>query len=278
MARSKKGMIRLLIFISFSLSLSAQRDTVYLNSGYESYQSDSLLYLRFNQSEESQPYSALSKLSSGETLDLTIINRDTESHTIGFQDAEYSLTDTLTISTPLADGVHILEVLGDEGLYLGAKMLVYAGDLSYATYSWQLSDLQKVINDDLKDRVLDSTWTYQPDVFSINGRMYPNTLNDSLAYVEEQVGDTIRIVVGNTGLMEHALHFHGYHVDILWDSEDQMTNWIKDTFPLKKGQTKLLQLVPHQAGVFPVHDHNLIVVTNNGLYPGGMLTRLNISE
>jgi hypothetical protein len=43
---------------------------------------------------------------------------------------------------------------------------------------------------------------------------------------------------------------------------------------VKKGEGMTVQLVANQAGIYPVHDHNLIAVTNAGFYPGGMITQI----
>jgi hypothetical protein len=51
---------------------------------------------------------------------------------------------------------------------------------------------------------------------------------------------------------------------------------MKDTFPIQPLETLLLQLVPHQVGEYPVHDHNLVAVSAGGIYPNGMFLTLLI--
>ena len=57
-----------------------------------------------------------------------------------------------------------------------------------------------------------------------------------------------------------------------------MLDWSKDTVPIKAGETMVLELTANLAGIYPVHDHNLIAVTNAGFYPGGMLTQIHVAE
>jgi len=41
-------------------------------------------------------------------------------------------------------------------------------------------------------------------------------------------------------------------------------------------ETLVLRLVPDKEGQYPVHDHNLVAVSGNGLYPNGMFTLIEI--
>jgi FtsP/CotA-like multicopper oxidase with cupredoxin domain len=77
--------------------------------------------------------------------------------------------------------------------------------------------------------------------------------------------------------MEHVLHFHGFHAEILHASDPTRIGWVKDTFPLDVSSTLTLKLVVDLEGTYPVHDHNLIAVTNTGFYPGGMITHIVVS-
>jgi hypothetical protein len=47
--------------------------------------------------------------------------------------------------------------------------------------------------------------------------------------------------------------------------------------PFLMGEVAVVRLDAFQPGMYPVHNHNLIAVTNAGLYPGGMITHLNIA-
>ena len=118
---------------------------------------------------------------------------------------------------------------------------------------------------------------YRPNVFTINGYDYPLNQNDSLGMVEAQVGDTIFICVVNAGNMPHAMHFHGFHYQILFSlKQPERQSWIKDSGPIFREDAMILRVVPDKPGAYPVHDHNLTANTSNGGYPGGMMTMLMI--
>ena len=118
---------------------------------------------------------------------------------------------------------------------------------------------------------------YYPDYFTVNGKSNPDINNDADARVIGGVGDTIRIYIANTGQSIHSMHFHGYHLRILYSSENVThVDRSKDTFPIKSMETLVLELVPDKVGEYPVHDHNLVAVTGGGIYPNGMFLTMLI--
>ena len=42
-------------------------------------------------------------------------------------------------------------------------------------------------------------------------------------------------------------------------------------------ETLILQIVPDKEGEYPIHDHNLVAVTGNNIYPNGIFTSILIS-
>ena len=131
------------------------------------------------------------------------------------------------------------------------------------------------------DAVLNQTFPinskYRPDLFTINGRYFPRTVQDTVSHVKGKVGETIRIYFANTGHMYHFPHFHGYHVKVLWATHhSHYKDWIKDSFGLAPLETMAVELIPDKPGIYPVHNHNLITVTFGGNYPGGMIMRMAI--
>jgi hypothetical protein len=57
----------------------------------------------------------------------------------------------------------------------------------------------------------------------------------------------------------------------------ERVGWSKDTVPIRMGEVLTVQLVANQVGMYPVHNHNLIAVTNAGFYPGGMITQIHVA-
>ena len=119
--------------------------------------------------------------------------------------------------------------------------------------------------------------TYYPDYFTINGNSNPHINADASARVVGNVGDTINIYMVNTGQSLHSIHFHGYHSEILDSSK--FPNHIgrsKDTFGIHSMELVVVQMIPHQVGEYPVHDHNLVAVSGGNIYPNGMFLTMLI--
>ncbi len=240
----------------------------------------------FNTTDEYSSKSALLRVDTGEPLNVTVVNRDTLEHT-------FTIDDVINTGNIIAPGgtATLMVTLNAAGSYryysdrsygalIGAGGLILAGHQPYPAFYWNLFDLGSSYTWGLASGQFVAIPTpYEPDLFYINGTHFPFTNNDPDTRVVMPLGDTVVISIANGGNMDHVLHFHGFHVRIL-DSKIQpeRVGWIKDTFPVKVGEAMTVMLVANQVGVYPVHDHNLIAVTNAGLYPGGMLTQINVYE
>ncbi|MEZ4826701.1 MAG: multicopper oxidase domain-containing protein [Bacteroidia bacterium] len=118
---------------------------------------------------------------------------------------------------------------------------------------------------------------YEPDYFTVNGKSYPDLQADTTAIIKANVGQTIRLVISNTGLHKHSIHFHGYHLEILYSTKfPAHVGRVKDSFPIDPYESLILELTPEKPGTFPVHDHNLVAVTGAGEYPNGMIGFITI--
>ena len=164
------------------------------------------------------------------------------------------------------------------GKLLGASGQFLVGYEGYDQFFWNLFEQNTTLSHGLADSSITSLpASLFAQVYTINNQSHPNTVSDTNALVLGNVGDTLIISIVNSGKMSHALHFHGYHVEILHQSKNSFMEGLeKDTFPVEVGATCVVRLIPNQPGMFPVHDHNLFAV-NTGSYPGGMITMLNIS-
>jgi FtsP/CotA-like multicopper oxidase with cupredoxin domain len=120
--------------------------------------------------------------------------------------------------------------------------------------------------------------TYEPNYFMMNGMAYPDTASDASTYVTGNLGDRILIRMGNLGRMRQAIHFHGYHPEIVArQNVPETVLGEKDTIPLPSSTTVDVILTANQAGTYLLHPHSLTAVTENGLYPWGQLTLITIS-
>lgn len=163
--------------------------------------------------------------------------------------------------------------------YLGLSGIVHvkvAGDpIPY--FYWEIREHTGAWNSSIPGGASPALNTYDPDFFTINGNYNPNISTDPIASVAGSVGNELRIVLVNSGLSIHAMHFHGYHLTINADSRNGFVGREKDTFPLYPKEHLVLSCTPDKPGEYPAHDHNLIAVTGNAVYPFGMVTRLLIA-
>ena len=241
--------------------------------------------LRLNTSANWSEQNAILEREADLASTLVIVNADSTSHqwavlTGDTEGITIESGDTAVVNLPaLPMGTYRLGLIDGEGSGLGAQSMLQVGlqsDEDLALFHWNLCDWE---TDQMaawgNGMEPDPTAAYVPNYFSINEQTYPTTLEDPNTLVSVALGDTCWIAVANHGQMDHVLHFHGFHVEVLTSNlQPARIGWSKDTVPIKKGEGMTLLLVANQAGTYPVHDHNLIAVTNAGFYPGGMLTQI----
>ncbi len=278
-----------LIFILFLLNSVANAatvfDTLYINRGVLTVVDENIELCVFNDSTNFKTENVIIEVSSGDNLQLHIINNDLLDHTFtvdGLIETGNVIpaggNNDFTLNFPL-EGAYRFYSNQPYGRLLGASSIIMYGYDTYPKYYWNMFEQQDTLSEEIA-LGMETTIPndYQPDVFTINMLLYPDLTTDTLSYVNQNVGDTIIICVANSGNMEHTLHFHGYHIEIIDASQNsQINGWIKDSFPILIDEVVLIRLVPDQPGTYPVHEHNLINVSTNGAYPGGMLNLLNIS-
>jgi FtsP/CotA-like multicopper oxidase with cupredoxin domain len=115
--------------------------------------------------------------------------------------------------------------------------------------------------------------TYPPrqevyDGFTINGRSFPFT-----EPVIVKKGEKIRIRFINAGYQEHFMHTHSHRFTVVardgsYVDEPQLI----DTIGIGPGQRVDIILEADNPGTWPFHCHRLNHVTNEHIYPGGLLT------
>lgn len=279
----KNLLLSLLLFANSLICFSLQ-DTLYINKDTITIYGASTSLCSFNYSSNFDVHNEHIQLLIQDSLEVTIFNSDSLEHTFTID----GVINTNNLISPNSSKTFKIK-FSSTGTYryysdktygeiIGASGIINVVDRLDIHYYWNLFEVESGLSHDLSSDITSSyPISYEPNSFSINGYNYPATTMDTTGHVQQNVGDTINISIINSGSMEHVLHFHGYHIKIL-DAKvnTQQIGWIKDTFPLKLGEAMTIQLIPDQKGIYPVHEHNLIGVTNGGLYPGGMLTTLNI--
>lgn len=260
--------------------------TLYVNSGiYTAVDSQQFVFAAFNDTPVFSPENKRMIAGPGDSLVVKVINNDTVLH--GFKIQDHSAGDTIAPG----DSIEISVLLGtgpaayiyyDHLHYpsyraLGLAGMVCIGPGGAGSFYWELKECQSDWAV-LHAEALPVDWaTYYPDYFLVNGRSYPHINDDPAARVSGAVGDTLRIVIANTGQSVHSLHFHGYHARILFSSaRPGHVGRIKDTFPVQSMQALVIEIVPDKVGEYPVHDHNLVAVSAGGMYPNGMMMTMLI--
>jgi len=238
----------------------------------------------FNSETLFNEQNAILELNEGDVLQLHVVNNDTLEHT-------FTIDNLVETNNDIAQGaskdftivfteIGAYRYYSDKfyGKHLGASSLIMYGYENYPRYYWNMFEQSNTLSNEIAELTTMSVpFDYQPDVFTINMKVHPDLENDPHAKIIQNVGDTIYIAIANSGKMLHVIHFHGYHVEIIDASLTPLYNgWIKDSFAILENEVVLVRLVPHQSGLYPVHEHNLINITTNGVYPGGMLNLLEI--
>jgi hypothetical protein len=120
---------------------------------------------------------------------------------------------------------------------------------------------------------------FEPNYHLLNGLTYPQTMVDRNTRIECKLGEDILIRIANASGIRHALHFHGYHVQLV-RRNNQPDNSLppKDTLALQPFSTSEAVLHVEQVGEFPLHMHSLTSATDNGFYPGGALNLIDAVE
>ncbi len=271
-----------------SLQAATKADTLYLNQGqFVTIDTVSMPAAAFNRSANYEMQSKIIEGFAGDTLLLTVFNSFTTAHLF------YIKNLTLTaITIPGGGSVTLTLPLTQQGVYryyddttypdfayFGASgMLVVHTPGNYKSFYWDIRAHDQNFNNTIASGASPNYATFNPLYYTVNSLSYIQSTNDTLATVMAMVGDTIRIFIANNGLMDHSLHFHGFHIKILYDSRPtpNRIGWIKDSFYVKTGDTMMVEMVPHQPGMYPVHDHNLMSNLGNGSYPNGMMMMMHI--
>ncbi|QNL21815.1 multicopper oxidase domain-containing protein [Hyphobacterium sp. CCMP332] len=278
----------LLVFtlLLFKAEAEVKSSKLYINRGEISFHPlgfNAFSFLAFNSSDTFSPKNDFIELLPEDTLELTILNQDTAQHNI--------VIDGLSLSTGIIQAFDsvVLSIQSDTNRIitffdsqekhrlLGLKSFIKVWDDPTNYFIWNLNELQSDFNLAIGNGLGVDIDSFNPDYFTINDQTHPKISQDSLAKVVGNVGDTIYIFVINSGFMYHAIHFHGYHVDILQSSKSpELVGRKKDSIPIKSAEYQVYLLIPHQEGKYPVHDHNLVATTGGGNYPNGMMVMMDI--
>ena len=274
------------ILTAFQIRAQVISDTLFINMGnitLDSIQQLSIPFIAFNQGNLYRAKNDFIKILPSQTLLLTIKNNDSVNHTILFNKGQLSTgsiapgADYQLTIPPSSPGIYELCDSNETNRFLGLSSYLIRHPLKSKEFYWHLNEHQSTLNLKLRQGEVFDADTFQPDYFTINENSHPKIMEDSLATVKGNVGDSIYIFVFNSGKMTHSVHFHGYHVIITYsDKNPSEVGREKDSIPLSPRSGQIYLLVPFQHGSYPVHDHNLIATTGGGNYPNGMMVMMKI--
>lgn len=243
-------------------------------------------YITYNLNNSFSQNNPIIELDENDSLSLWVVNFDSVQH--DFQIADFAST---FASIPAGDSAlvgYLFTVAGayiyhdplnaPENQYLGLSGLIAVKDHSHASFFWNIKEHQDSWNSALINNGTVDWATYDPNYFTINGNSAPDINADPQARIVGNVGDTLMLYISNSGNGIHSLHLHGYHAVIMFSSKSATeVGREKDTFPIYPGETLVLRIVPDKEGEYPVHDHNLVAISANNIYPNGMFMTMLIA-
>ena len=277
--------IKYLVFLwfIFFLSTANAQDTLYINRGIYTIQPETIHKISINASDTFHRANTVLDFNLDEALEFYIINNDSIQHTL---DGAFITPITLAPSegtiievAPQPFGTYLIHLTQGPGKLLGAGLIIRIGINGTKKYNWDLWDqspeLAKAI---FEGEAAEIPSVYRPTFFSINGGVEPMDATAG-AMIMGTIGDSIYISIVNTGNMIHTIHFHGYHIEIMQSlKKPESVGWRKDSFPVFVKDAMTVLLIPHQAGHFPVHNHNLVATLFNNANSLGIVTMIMIQE
>ena len=109
----------------------------------------------------------------------------------------------------------------------------------------------------------------EANYFTINGKSAP-----AIPSLKVKKGEHVRIRFINAGNQVHPMHLHGHTFKIISTDGYPLPNkgQLKDTLPVNAGERFDVIFKTDNPGTWAFHCHDLHHVTNDGVYPGGLLT------
>jgi FtsP/CotA-like multicopper oxidase with cupredoxin domain len=114
---------------------------------------------------------------------------------------------------------------------------------------------------------------WEPNFFGINGKCWPAADPRSLLHIRS--GEWIRVRIVNGGMGLHHMHLHGHQFVHVAEDGNALHNPPRlNTISVFPGKTVDIMIHGDNPGFWSFHDHMSFHASNNGIYPGGMMTHL----
>lgn len=286
-------MRRIFVFVFFlcflhQLSAVVVVKRLYINRGvFTTVKNTTFPFLAFNSDTSFNQLNEVIHLNVNDTLSLVIINNDIFLHGFAIKGTSVSnlgIASGDSAAFQFTSSIHRAFIYYDPYFYpvyrsLGLAGMIYCGlPGNHAVYYWNIKEHQTSFAQVLASGGSVNFNNYQPDYYTINSKSFPDLQIDSTAKIHAHVGDTVYIVVANTGQSMHSLHFHGFHPrSIHSDSKILQAGWEKDTWGMFSMDCMVLRMIPDKPGRYSVHDHNLVAISGGNTHPNGMFTIMEIA-
>ena len=243
----------------------------------------------------------------GDTINLTVYNNTPESHGFMISNGVLAATTipagtnkTFTFAAPPAGSYIYYDPTTDAqtkvanraaGMYGGMVIYpagqspggagnVWTGGPAYKyDYIWLLSDFDKRVNAADKTNTAFTGGLYKATYGFINGDFGVHSLKNALTSPVVNVGDTLAIRIINGGMIAHPIHFHGYHGELVSINNVPQNRVVeKDVLDVPPMTTMDLVFHINQKGVYIIHDHTGMMVTQDGIYAEGMIAEFDVCK
>ncbi len=248
----------------------------------------------------------------GDTVNITVINQTNDDHEFEVRGSgvakklvpknggstvvtivnplagSYIYHDPLVVASPKKEnrsvgmaGALIIRPAG-QGALFDAPGTLWSGGTSVPftkQYTWVLSDFDKLWNLAARNGTA-APALYKATYAFINGDFGHTSLKNKYNSPKVIKDDVVLIRVVNPGMIAHPLHFHGYHGK-LWRKnnvkQDSATAQVVEKDVVDVGPMETVDLVFHinQPGMYIIHDHTGMMVTQDGIYAEGMLAEFD---
>lgn len=171
---------------------------------------------------------------------------------------------------------------------------IWAGGPAFnREYIWVLSDFDKKWNASFASGTLGSgvsAGAYKATYAFINGHFGYESLHNKKVHNQLSAGypnhsprpnvhDVVLIRIVNTGTIPHPLHFHGYHGKVYRVNNQRQDGsaagkyivYDKDVIDVPAMSTMDVLFEITQKGMYVIHDHTGMMVTQDGIYAEGMI-------
>lgn len=154
-----------------------------------------------------------------------------------------------------------------------------------------LSEIDSTMHNEVLPNVYYDMLKFKPDYWVINGRSFPDTVNrDNISsqpygsLINCRVGQRVLLRIVNAGLQNHTFNLGGFvGLVVAEDSFPLKTPLLDATYEktsvtLGSGQRMDIIIAPTAPGEYYLFDREYHHLVNNDHFPGGMMTKIIVSN